>query len=278
MKIRRYHFAIVACLCLSLLLPAESSAAKRKSKKRYVLTARSAILLDVSQGKRLFSKNADSNVWPASTTKVMTALLVLENLPMDKVVTVSKAATNVQPSKAGLIEGEHYRVSDLLYAALMQSANDASMVLAEAVAGSEDAFVKKMNQRARQLGAMHTNFENPHGLPTEERQYTSAYDMSLIFKAALKYPLFKNILTYKNKSIASQEGRTISLKSYNKLLWKHWKKNIFGKTGYTKKAKHCFVGYFEKDNRIIIVAVFGCTKQRWNDVRYIVTKYAGIRL
>ena len=278
LKIRRNCFVAIVCICALLLVPAESMAAKKKSKKRYILSARSAVLMDVTKGKRLFGKNADSKVWPASTTKVMTALLVLENLPMDKMVTVSKTATNVQPSKAGLIAGERYRVSDLLYAALMQSANDASMVLAEAVAGSQGAFVNMMNRRARQMGALHTHFENPHGLPTEARQYTSAYDMALILKAALKYPSFKEVLANKNKVIASQEGRPIALKSYNKLLWKNWKKNIFGKTGYTKKARYCFVGYFEKDNRTIIVAVFGCTKQRWNDIRYIVTKYAGVRL
>ena len=205
------------------------------------------------------------------------ALLVLERLPLDKVVAVSKRATGVKPTKAGLAPGEHYRVSDLLYAALMQSSNDASIVLAEAVAGSESEFVKLMNKRARELGARHTKFINSHGLPTKEWQYTTAYDMYLIFRQALKHPFFKEALTYKNRTISSQEGREITLKSYNKLLSRNWKKKIYGKTGYTKKARYCFVGYLENGRDTLIIAVFGCSR-RWQDIQYLVTKYGGIKL
>ena len=206
----------------------------------------------------------------------MTALLVFEHLPLNKVVTVSRQATYTQSSKAGLMAGEHYTVADLLYTALMQSANDAAITLAEAVAGSEGEFVKLMNTRAKQLGARQTRFTNSNGLPTKETQYTTAFDMYLIFREALKYPFFKEAMAYKNKAITSQEGRAITLKSYNKLLWKEWGKKIHGKTGYTRKARYCFVGYLEGEKEPLIVAVFGCRK-RWSDIRYIITRYGGMK-
>ncbi len=265
------------CFLFVFLLSSETFAAKKTKRKLHVLTARSAILSDSTKVKRLYGKNVNLKVAPASTTKVMMALLVLEKLPLDKVVTISRHATLVQPSKAGLRAGERYKVSELLYASLMQSANDASVALAEAVAGSESAFVDMMNKRARQLGAKRTKFANPHGLPTKTSQYTTAYDMYLIFREALKHHFFKKALQYKKKMIVSEGGRTIHLRSFNKLLSKGWKKMVYGKTGYTKKAKYCFVGYLINGNSTIIVAVFGCSK-RWQDIQHLLTKYGKIKL
>ena len=208
----------------------------------------------------------------------MTALLVLEKLPLDKVVNVRKSATYVQPSKIDVKPGERYKVGDLLYALLLSSANDASIVLAEAVAGSEWEFVKLMNKRAQQLGAGNTRFANSNGLPTKKgTQYTTAYDMYLIFRQALKHDFFKEAIKYQYKTISSLEGRTISLKNHNKLLFKDWGKNIYGKTGYTQAARSCFVGYTQKGKNIYIIAVFGCSK-RWDDIKYILKKYGGMAL
>lgn len=273
----RLFFVFFASLLLVSFSSSDGWAAKKKAKKPYVLSARSAIFSDSTRAKRLYGKNVHLKVPPASTTKVMTALVVMERLPLDKVVTVSQRATGVAPSKAGLQAGERYRVSDLLYAALMQSANDATVVLAEAVSGSEAEFVKLMNQKAKKLGAKHTKFLNSNGLPTKATQYTTAYDMYLIFREALKYPFFKGAIRQKNRTITSLAGRTTPIKSYNKLLWKDWKKDIRGKTGYTKKAKYCFVGYLENGGNTLIIAVYGCTR-RWNDIQHIVTKYGGIKL
>lgn len=266
----------VVCVLTAFVLSPPVWAAKKKAKK-YTPTAKSAILSNSTKGQRLYSKNANTRVAPASTTKVMTALLAMEHLPLDKVVTASQNATLVQPSEINIVAGERYRVCDLLYASLMQSANDASVVLAEAVSGSEEKFVKLMNQRAWRLGAFGTKFANAHGLPTKESQYTTAYDMYLIFKEALKYPFFREALPHRYKTIYSQEGRKIFLKSHNKLLWKDWKKKIYGKTGYTKKAQSCFVGYFKKGKDTFIVAVFGCTK-RWSDIKYILNRYGAVGL
>ncbi|MBP6342870.1 MAG: D-alanyl-D-alanine carboxypeptidase [Candidatus Omnitrophica bacterium] len=259
-----------------LLTAAPSEAAKKKARGFYV-SARGAVLMDVNSGKKLFSKNADTRVLPASTTKVMTALLVLEKLPLDGYVSVSQRSTGVQPSKINVRPGEQYKVRDLLFAILLNSANDASVVLAEAVAGSEWEFVKMMNRRARQLGAKNTKFANSNGLPSREAQYTSAYDMYLIFRAALKKPFFRDAVKIKYKTIYSRGGRKIYLKSHNKMLFKGWKKGVYGKTGYTRAARSCFVGYTQKGKRPLIIAVFGCTK-RWDDIYRVLERYGGVDL
>ncbi|MBL8013301.1 MAG: D-alanyl-D-alanine carboxypeptidase [Candidatus Omnitrophica bacterium] len=244
---------------------------------RSTVTARGAVLVDTSNGKVLYSKDAHKRILPASTTKVMTALLVLEKLSLDSYVTVSERATGMQPSKLNLRAGEQYRVRDLLYGILLNSANDASVVLAEAVAGSEWDFVQMMNQRARQLGARNTKFANSSGLPSKTVQYSTAYDMYLIFRQALKNGFFKQAITMRYKSIYSRDGRKFNLKSHNKMLFKSWKRTIYGKTGYTRAARSCFVGHVTKGNRSLIVAVFGCTK-RWDDIYRIVERYGGVDL
>lgn len=241
------------------------------------VSARAAIFSNSTKVVRYYGKNVHTRVQPASTTKVMTVLLVLEKMSLDAVVTVSARATKAQPSKIHARAGEKYRVSDLLYALLLGSANDASIVLAEAVAGSEWKFVQMMNARAKKLGAKHTKFANSNGLPSKETQYTTPYDMYLIFRAALKHNFFRKAVKLKYKTIYSTAGRKISLKSHNKMLFMNWKRRIYGKTGYTRAAKACFVGYITKGNDICIIAVFGCTR-RWDDIKYIVSKYGGIAL
>ena len=233
--------------------------------------------MDATNGKRLFSKNADKTILPASTTKVMTALLVLEKLSLNDYVTVSERAIGMQPSKLNLRAGEQYKVSDLLYGLLLNSANDASVVLAEAVAGSEWQFVQMMNQRARQLGAKNTRFANSNGLPSREMQYSSAYDMYLIFREALKKNFFRSAIELRYKTIYSRSGRQINLKSHNKILFKGWKKSVYGKTGYTRAARSCFVGYAQRGTHTLIITVFGCTK-RWDDIQRVIERYGGVDL
>lgn len=278
MFLRKFSLPVILLLAVSLSFPAPALA-KRRYRRGYSVSARSAIFSNITQGKRYYGKNVHLRVPPASTTKVMTALLVLEKFSLDSVVTVSSRADNVSPSVVGLRPGEKYKVGDLLYALLLNSANDASVVLAEAVAGSERNFVAMMNARARQLGARNTKFVNSNGLPVRGiNQYTTAYDMMMIFRAAMKYDAFRSAITYKYKKIYSLAGRPILLKSHNKILFSDWKKKIYGKTGYTRAAQSCFVGYVLKGNDVCIVAVFGCQKRRWSDIRYIVSHYGGIAL
>jgi D-alanyl-D-alanine carboxypeptidase (penicillin-binding protein 5/6) len=265
---------LVFFLIFQTVQPVEAA---RKVSRKFYVTARGAVLMDGGNGRVLFSKNADKRILPASTTKVMTALLVLEKLSLDSYVTVSNRATGMQPSKLNLKAGEQYLVKDLLYGVLLNSANDASVVLAEAVAGSEWEFVSMMNQRALKLGAKNTKFANSNGLPSRTIQYSTAYDMYLIFREALKKSFFRDAIEYKFKTIYSRSGRRINLRSHNKILFKGWKRPMYGKTGYTRAAKSCFVGYTQKGSRPVIVAVFGCTK-RWDDIYRLVERYGGIDL
>ncbi len=267
-------------LCVFCFLSVSAFAAERSLKRTvpgkdrtYRISAESALLSNISRNQQLFGKNINRRVHPASTTKVMTALLVLEHLSLNSIVSVPSAAVNVQPSKIDLAMGEQYKVSDLLYALLLNSANDASIVLAQAVSGSEEKFFKLMNDRARQLGAVHTRFVNSNGLPSpRQTQYTTAYDMALIFKEALKHSFFRKTINAPYKTIYSQAGRKIPLKNHNKMLFTQWGDNIYGKTGYTKAARACFIGYTMRGRDTLIIAVFGCSR-RWEDIQYIMRRY-----
>lgn len=243
----------------------------------YHLTAHTAILWDPARNYRYFDLGADREVFPASTTKVLTALLVLEKLPLDRYVTISLRATQVPQTKLGLRPGESYRVSDLLYGLILKSANDAAVALAEAAGGSQEKFVDMMNARARQMGALHSHFANPHGLPSNVSQYTTAADMALIFTQVLKNDFFRQAITLKYRVIYSKEGHRCFLKSHNKILFLNWKRPVFGKTGYTIEAQSCFVGYISRSSDILVVAVFGCRK-RWTDMKFIIEHYGHINL
>jgi D-alanyl-D-alanine carboxypeptidase (penicillin-binding protein 5/6) len=196
---------------------------------------------------------------------------------MDQYVTVSWHATQVPQTKLGLRAGESYRVRDLLHGLLLKSANDAAVVLAEAVAGSEGKFVDMMNARAKQIGALHSHFANPHGLPSVGAQYTTASDMALIFSQALKNDFFRQAITFKYLVIYSKDGHRCFLKSHNKTLFLNWKQHVFGKTGWTIEAQSCFVGYMPRGNGILIIAVYGCRK-RWTDMKFIIEHYGHIEL
>ncbi len=275
LKILRFSRKILFIIFFSFILciPHLCYATKKKT-----ISCKAVIFSDSTKIKRLYGKNVHKKILPASTTKIMTALIAMQQLPLNKYVTVNKNATRVVPTKIFLRPGEEYKVRDLIYAILIMSANDASVVLAEAVAGSEKNFVKMMNKKAKQIGARHTKFANSHGLPTPKNtQYTTAYDMYLIFREALKYPFFRKAITYKYKNIYSKNGRKITLKSHNKILFKNWKKKIYGKTGYTKAAGACFIGTLKKGKSSLIIGAFGCPK-RWKDIKYIVSTYGGIRL
>lgn len=252
-------------------------AKRRKSRGSGPIGCRSVIFSDSTKLKRLYGKGVHTRVQPASTTKVMTALLVLERLSLNKYVTVGRNATYVQPSKINVIPGEKYKVSELLYAILLSSANDASIVLAEAVAGSEQNFVHLMNQRAKQLGARQTRFVNSNGLPSRRSQYTTAYDMYLIFRQALRHGFFRKAIALQYNTIESRGGRKIALKSHNKILFGDWKRKIYGKTGYTRAAQACFVGAMKKEESTLIIAVFGCSK-RWETIKHVVSRYGGVAL
>jgi D-alanyl-D-alanine carboxypeptidase (penicillin-binding protein 5/6) len=224
------------------------------------IRSRSAIVVDASTGKTLYAKKPNLKLRPASTVKLMTAIVALENAQLTDIATVSKRAVRVSPSRVGLKAGDKVTIETLLYAALVKSGNDAAAVLAEAVAGSEKRFVRLMNRKACAIGATNTKFKNPHGLPAAG-QYTTASDLSKIMTYVLTYPRLREIIGTRVVEVLTENGHTIFLKNTNKLLWSD-DDLVGGKTGYTRKARHCFVGAAERGQRKVIVAVLGSPNRK----------------
>lgn len=219
------------------------------------VSARAAVVIDSASEKILYGKNPNLKLPPASTTKLVTAMVVIDRISLHTVVSISEAAANTPSVSPHLKIGDRFTIKDLLGLALMRSVNSAAVALAEAVAGSEDAFVTMMNEKAAQLGAEHAKFINSSGLPGDG-QYITAYELAKIMKESLKYPLIKEIVNTRTKEILSHEGHRLFIKNTNQLLWMD-EDIIGGKTGYTRAAGHCFVGAARRDQNILITAVLG---------------------
>lgn len=221
-------------LALCILLPVQTAAEPN-------CRAKAAIVIEAVSGTVLYEKNADEPLPEASTTKIMTALLVLELSDPTQKITISSAAAAVEGSQLGLTAGDTLSVSDLLYALMLKSGNDAAVALAEGVAGDQATFVRKMNEKAAELKLNDTQFQNPHGLPAEGH-YTTARDLATLTAVALENARFKKLvstqkvkLTYKNMIISNS----------NKLLYSC--DGVFGvKTGFTKAAGRCLVSVAER--------------------------------
>lgn len=205
------------------------------------ITAQAYFLLDVDTGRVLAQKNANQQLFPASTTKMMTCLVAVENAPLNKIITVSQRAANTGESGIGVLAGEQFTLSDLIQAALIKSANDACVAIAEGVGGSQDAFVKMMNAKAKELGCRNTHFMNPHGLH-DPNHYTTAHDLAVIGKALLREPYLDRVVREKTAVIHGnwKIGPTRLLINRNKLLFR-WPACDGLKTGYTRQAGNTLV-------------------------------------
>ncbi len=223
--------------------------------------ARAATLYEPESGRFLYSKNAHERLGMASTTKVMTALITAENLPLDKTVCVPKVAEGTEGSSAYLKEGEEFTVEDLLFALLLQSANDAAVTLACAVAGSVEAFALLMNDKADALGLEDTNFTNPHGLDSEEH-YTTAHDLALIAAAALENEAISRIVKTKKHTV-EKDDITRVFYNHNKLL-SLYDGAVGVKTGYTKATGRCLVGAAQRDG-VKLISVTLDAPNDWSD-------------
>jgi D-alanyl-D-alanine carboxypeptidase len=236
------------------------------------LTARAAVLMDAATGKILYQKDAGLRLPPASTTKIVTAIVTLESghKPGES-LKVSKTATRVPASKLYLRPGQNLTIEDLLYAILLASANDASMVLAEGIGGSVEHFAELMTQKAHEIGATNSHFTNPHGL-TAPDHYSTARDLAILFRYAMKNPTFREIIQTKISSVNSSVlvrkktvARRISVRNHNRLLW-NFDGAIGGKTGYTLAAQKCFVGAVVRNGVTLIVSILGARDQ-WGDTK-----------
>ncbi len=249
---------LAICLCLLPLLASFAEAAPAVSSSR-------AILTDAKTGLVLYEKNAHQKAYPASTTKVMTAILALEKGNLDDMVEVSFNAVNsisYDSSKAGLFEGETFSLREMVYALLICSANDAANVIAEHIAGDIGSFVDMMNTRAAELGATNTHFVNTHGLHDTEH-YTTAYDMALFARHALTLPEFREIVAMRSYVLEPtdkyEEKRYLN--STNHLLnpqSEYYYADAIGiKTGYTDEAMSCLVSASETENGTYIAVILG---------------------
>lgn len=222
------------------------------------ITSPKAVLIDARTGQVLFSKNAHAKAYPASTTKIMTAILALERGNLEDYVPISRKASYTEGSRIYLLEGEEVTLEQLLYGLLLESANDAAIAIAEYIGGSVEEFAVMMNDRAKQLGAENTNFTNPHGL-TDPNHVTTAYDLALIAKHAMTIPKFREIVSttrYIMPETNMQDTRY--LYSGNKLI-KNTRYKYEGangiKTGYTLAAKQCFVGSASRNGMELISVI-----------------------
>jgi D-alanyl-D-alanine carboxypeptidase len=257
-------------LVLAVLgLPLSASAAATTIGDLSRVTARAALVVDSSTGQVLFARNPNQRLPPASTTKLVTAILALESGRLDRKVRISKGAAAMPASKLWLGTGWTMSVRDLTYAILLKSANDAAVALAEGLAGSVPNFARFMNQRVQALGAVDSNFVNPNGLP-DSRHYSSAADMARIVDVALQTPGMRQILSTKKKTIRPHSGSTkaISLRTTNRLLGNR-SFDLIGKTGYTRAAKRCFAGAASSQGRQVIVVVLG-SNNLWTDLDLLI--------
>ena len=237
-----------------------------------IIKSRAALTIDASTGEILFSKNSNWRLPPASTTKLMTAIVAIEKEDLSKVVTISKKASRAARSKAGFKEGDQITIEGLLYAALLGSANDAAVALAEAVSGSEQRFVPLMNEKARSIGAEDTKFINATGLPGDG-QYITALDLSKILSYALRSSKLREIIGTPEAKITTEKGKGFYFRSTDRLLWSD-EKIIGGKTGYTRKAGHCFVCAAQGDTKTILVAILGSPSRKnlWTETEKLVSR------
>ena len=262
------RLAIIIGTCMMLIFTSISPVgAEEENKQQLAEDAKAALLLERDSGKVLFEKNADEQLPPASMTKVMTLLLVMEALEnevisLDEEITISENAASMGGSQVFLAAGEEMKIEDLIKAVAIASGNDASVALAERIAGSETSFVQMMNEKAKQLKLENTHFENASGLPGKNH-YSTAYDMGIIAKELLKYEEIVHYTSIYEDYLRKGEENEFWLVNTNKLV--HFSPYIDGlKTGYTEEAQYCLTATAKKDDMRVVSVIMGAedTKSR----------------
>ena len=226
-------------------------------------SAAASILIEADSGEVVFEKNSSKRLGPASTTKIMTALVALENMDENTAVLFDARAENTEGSSAYMRAGEKYTLKELLYAMMLQSANDAAACIAYAVGGSIEGFADMMNAKAAELGLENTHFKNPHGLDGEAH-YTSAYDLAMIAREAMKNETFAKIVASKTATIG-EGSQTKTFRNHNRLLFEY--EDITGvKTGFTKRCGRTLVTAAERDG-VKLICVTLSDGNDWQDHR-----------
>lgn len=257
LKLRILAIMLIFLFCLQYLTFVEAASSVS-------ITAESAILVEVSTGRIIYEKNSIKQMYPASTTKIMTAILVIENCDLQEIVTVSETALQNIPSgyvTCNLSVGEEISVNDLLYALMLPSANDAAFVLAEHVAGSVEAFADMMNNKASEIGCTNTHFVNPNGIH-DSKHYSTAYDLYLIAKYCMQNETFRNIVATKEYTLPATNKHDAADRSFENTndLLKPEKTNYYKtatgiKTGHTSMSGYCLVSESSREGLDFISVV-----------------------
>ncbi|GAA0076140.1 hypothetical protein UT300005_05180 [Clostridium sp. CTA-5] len=239
--------------------------ADNKIKNNFRVNARCAIALDRDSGQVLFEQNGYEIVPMASTTKILTAIIAIEQGKLDDKVTISKNAASIRGSKVGYKAGEEITLKELVFGLMFKSGNDAAIAIAESLGGSIEGFAKIMNHYAKGIGVIDSHFESPHGLDSNSH-YSSAYDLAILTAKGMKYDLFREIVGSKQIS-KDKYNFTRDYNNINKILWLIPEANGV-KTGYTGGAGKCLVSSINHKGRDIIIVVLNCP-DRWNQTQKI---------
>ncbi len=233
---------------------------KSKTEENLKLNSRSCVILDRTSSKVLYGKNEYNKVKMASTTKIMTAIIVIENYDLNKTIEVSKKAANTGGSRLGLKTGDKITINDLLYGLMLRSGNDAAVCLAECTAGSVANFAVLMNNKASELGLNNSHFESPHGLDSDNH-YTTAYELAKLSNYALRNKTFAKIVGTKTYTVTIN-GSPKTLSNTNELLGNL--NGVYGiKTGFTNGANRCLVTACKRGNMDIICVVLGADTKKF---------------
>ncbi len=224
-------------------------------------SAEASVVINAETRQILYKDNENKRLGMASTTKIMTAIVALENKSTQDIITVSSNAQNQEGSSIYLRAGDEVKLEDLLYGLMLNSGNDAAVAIAEGVGETTETFVRMMNEKAAELGCVNTQFKNPNGLSDPEH-YSTAYDMALIMAYAMGNEEFLKIVSTKEYRIVNKDAVTY-LRNHNKLLWQY-ENCIGGKTGYTKATGRCLVSCAEKDG-VRLIAVTLNDRDDWKD-------------
>ena len=272
--LRLTQYVVLLCMILVLIIFINKVGATTEnitntqtstSDTNFSLYCTNVLAMDAESSNILYEKSGYDKVYPASTTKIMTAILAIENLNLsDKIEATKKALYSIpsDSSAMGIKVGEIFTVEELLYGLMLPSGNDAANVLAIATSGEINNFVSLMNEKAKELGCKNTHFVNAHGY-FDENHYTTPYDMAIILQYALKNDTFRKIIethTY-TLPVTNKTDKEVVLTNSNKLFDKNNPKTYYeyvlgGKTGYTIESRGTFVGYAKKDDKLVIVAAF----------------------
>ena len=219
------------------------------------ISGKNAVAIETSSGRILYEKNAFDRANIASTTKIMTAIVAVENNSLTDTVVISKKAASTAGSSVDLKENDEIKLSELLYGLMLNSGNDAAVAIAEHTAGNVEEFAKLMNEKAKEIGALNTNFVTPHGLDMDGH-YSTAYDMAIISRYALNNPTISKLVSTQYHTMTFLNGKTKQLKNTNPLLYFY--NGISGmKTGYTGLAGKCLVASAKREDLEIIVVTLG---------------------